>query len=217
MHADPGGPLDEILGQTERACQRAVVLSTQLLTFSKGGAPIRRVASVSKLLAGRGGPGPGGRRGQHQPRNRGRSVVRGGRRRTDRAGPAQHPAEREAGLARRRRQWTCGPRTYPRNRTLRSGQVQWFRITVSDHGSGIDAEVLPLIFDPYFTTKGSGSGLGLATAYAIVVEARRPSHRPIERRARAPPSSSMCRRPRLARPSIRRWLPWSRAAPAGCW
>src|SRR6185503_16679731 len=42
------------------------------------------------------------------------------------------------------------------------------RISISDYGCGIAADVLPLIFDPYFTTKRSGSGLGLATAYAIV-------------------------------------------------
>jgi CheY-like chemotaxis protein len=42
------------------------------------------------------------------------------------------------------------------------------RISVRDHGSGIPNDVLPRIFDPYFTTKRVGSGLGLATAYAIV-------------------------------------------------
>jgi CheY-like chemotaxis protein len=42
------------------------------------------------------------------------------------------------------------------------------RISIRDYGSGISADILPLIFDPYFSTKGSGSGLGLTTAYAIV-------------------------------------------------
>jgi CheY-like chemotaxis protein len=39
---------------------------------------------------------------------------------------------------------------------------------VHDHGCGIPPDVLPNIFDPYFTTKETGSGLGLAAAYAIV-------------------------------------------------
>jgi len=44
------------------------------------------------------------------------------------------------------------------------------RISIRDYGCGIPADVLPRIFDPYFTTKPDGSGLGLATAYAIVAK-----------------------------------------------
>jgi two-component system, cell cycle sensor histidine kinase and response regulator CckA len=46
------------------------------------------------------------------------------------------------------------------------------RITISirDHGRGIEPAVQSRIFDPYFTTKPGGSGLGLATAYAIVAK-----------------------------------------------
>ena len=41
-------------------------------------------------------------------------------------------------------------------------------ISIRDHGTGIGKELLPKIFDPYFTTKEGGSGLGLATAHSIV-------------------------------------------------
>ncbi len=41
-------------------------------------------------------------------------------------------------------------------------------ISIRDHGVGISQEHLPKIFDPYFTTKQKGSGLGLATAYSII-------------------------------------------------
>src|SRR5262249_27421420 len=44
------------------------------------------------------------------------------------------------------------------------------RIAIRDYGCGIPAEARPRIFDPYFTTKPGGSGLGLATAYAIVAK-----------------------------------------------
>ena len=45
---------------------------------------------------------------------------------------------------------------------------EYIRVSVIDHGEGIASNHLPRIFDPYFTTKEDGSGLGLATAYAIV-------------------------------------------------
>ena len=41
-------------------------------------------------------------------------------------------------------------------------------ISITDEGIGIPERLLPRIFDPYFTTKQSGSGLGLATSYSIV-------------------------------------------------
>jgi two-component system, cell cycle sensor histidine kinase and response regulator CckA len=41
-------------------------------------------------------------------------------------------------------------------------------VTVSDAGRGMDAETCALVFDPYFTTKSMGAGLGLATAFGIV-------------------------------------------------
>lgn len=47
---------------------------------------------------------------------------------------------------------------------------RWAKISVSDTGLGIQADVLPQIFTPFFTTKGvgEGSGLGLSQVYGIV-------------------------------------------------
>jgi CheY-like chemotaxis protein len=45
---------------------------------------------------------------------------------------------------------------------------RYIKITVHDQGCGISAVIQPKIFDPYFTTKEHGSGLGLATAHAII-------------------------------------------------
>jgi PAS domain S-box-containing protein len=44
----------------------------------------------------------------------------------------------------------------------------YIKISVTDQGSGIPDEILPKIFDPYFSTRSNGSGLGLTTAYTIV-------------------------------------------------
>ncbi|MBI5847243.1 MAG: response regulator [Nitrospirae bacterium] len=45
---------------------------------------------------------------------------------------------------------------------------KYIRISIKDEGIGIPPEHLDKIFDPYFTTRGKGSGLGLATAYSII-------------------------------------------------
>lgn len=54
----------------------------------------------------------------------------------------------------------------PSDLPLKSGI--YVRITVTDQGIGIPPDHLPKIFDPYFTTKQKGSGLGLATTYSIM-------------------------------------------------
>jgi CheY-like chemotaxis protein len=41
-------------------------------------------------------------------------------------------------------------------------------LTFADHGCGISEDDLKSIFDPYFTTKSAGNGLGLASAHSIV-------------------------------------------------
>lgn len=44
----------------------------------------------------------------------------------------------------------------------------YVRISIKDHGIGMNKELLPRIFDPFFTTKAKGHGLGLATCFSIV-------------------------------------------------
>ena len=50
MQLGPDSAVQEILEDSAAACQRAAFLSSQLLTFAKGGAPVRRVVSIAKLI-----------------------------------------------------------------------------------------------------------------------------------------------------------------------
>lgn len=49
---------------------------------------------------------------------------------------------------------------------LKSGK--YVKISIVDEGTGIPQEHIDKIFDPYFTTKKRGSGLGLATCYSVI-------------------------------------------------
>jgi PAS domain S-box-containing protein len=49
---------------------------------------------------------------------------------------------------------------------LRTGD--YVKISIKDRGIGIPKEIIPFIFDPFFSTKSKGHGLGLATSYSIV-------------------------------------------------
>jgi signal transduction histidine kinase len=46
----------------------------------------------------------------------------------------------------------------------------WVRVNISDNGPGIPEEQIKKIFEPFYSTKTSGTGLGLATAQAIMIE-----------------------------------------------
>jgi PAS domain S-box-containing protein len=50
--------------------------------------------------------------------------------------------------------------------SLRPGK--YIKISIKDYGVGISPDNLPRIFDPYFSTKKQGSGLGLATAHSVI-------------------------------------------------
>jgi PAS domain S-box-containing protein len=159
----------ERLDDTERACQKAQMLARQLLTFAKGGVPVKEIVSVedfvteSGLFTCRGSkaqctfnfsenlwaikadPGQMNQVIQNLIINSIQAMPSGG--------PIQVSAENLVVDA-------------TSNLPLSVGK--YVKISIQDQGVGIPAEHLANIFDPYFTTKQMGSGLGLATAHAIV-------------------------------------------------
>ncbi|HXE97358.1 MAG TPA: PAS domain S-box protein [Dongiaceae bacterium] len=160
-----------LLEQAEQALKMSVNLTTQLLTFAKGGQPILkelaltpvietaasfalsgarcgcRLTSADGLWPVYADEGQIGRVVQNIVLNAGEAMSQGGTVQIDLANvtlpPAVHPTLKEGG--------------------------RFVKVTVSDSGTGIMPEHLSRIFDPYFTTKGKGSGLGLAAAFAIVL------------------------------------------------
>ena len=157
------------LVEAERACQRATGLTQQLLTFAKGGAPVRQTVCIAELL-----------------RESTVFALRGSNVRADLAiADDLWPVDADTDqlsqvihnvLLNAVQAMPNGGSVQVRaeNTMISAGSILPLRegpylyISVTDHGCGIPADILPNIFDPYFTTKTNGSGLGLATAYAIV-------------------------------------------------
>lgn len=156
-------------GPADESTTRATHLSSQLLTFAKGGAPVKRPTHLGQLLE---------------------KLVR-----FDLLGSGVVPVIRydvslwTAGIDVGQIQQLFSNLIVNAKQAMPNGgnleielenvQVEggdptglergrYVRITVTDEGTGIDEEELEQVFDPYFTTKGWGRGLGLVTAYSIL-------------------------------------------------
>ena len=166
---EPGHKARAPLDSAEQASARAAELTKQLLTFARGGEPIRQTTSAAALV------------------NEALSLMlRGSRVR----GEAQIAADVWAV------QVDAGPisqvlnniiinavqampdggvlRIVAENAVIERDSLQalavgkYVRIRLIDTGRGIAPEILDRVFEPYFSTKATGSGLGLASAYSIL-------------------------------------------------
>lgn len=159
----------ELLVDAEQAARRAKDLTHQLLTFAKGGAPVKKLIRVGDLIretvsfalhgsssrsvldipedlwAAEVDPGQLAQVIQNLVINADQAMPEGGILTVRAANrPAREPA----------------PPGLPAGAYL--------KLEVEDTGIGISAKHLERIFDPYFTTKSKGSGLGLTTSFSII-------------------------------------------------
>jgi signal transduction histidine kinase/CheY-like chemotaxis protein len=170
MELESESEVSKILEQTEMACQRAAALASQLLTFSKGGVPVRRTVSVARLVK------------DAVDLARAGANVSIDANIADDLWPAHIDATQISDalhniLLNARQAMPDGGIVEVRaeNVITEAGSLplaagKYIRISVRDYGSGVSPENLSRIFDPYFTTKRSGTGLGLAAAHAIVAK-----------------------------------------------
>jgi CheY-like chemotaxis protein len=172
MRTDPESDTAEILMEAEKACARAADLTRQLLTFAKGGAPVRKTASLGEMIREccefslRGSNvrcefsvaddlwtveidvGQMSQVIQNLVINADQAMPEGGVIRVSAGNLVLDAENRPLGLP------------------LDDGR--YVKVSVADRGTGISKEHLSKIFDPYFSTKHKGSGLGLAISYSIV-------------------------------------------------
>ncbi|MBU1694145.1 MAG: PAS domain S-box protein [Verrucomicrobia bacterium] len=164
-----GGDHPALLQEAEKACLRAKDLSQQLLTFARGGAPMRQMTSIAGLV-----------------RDTVEFCLRGSNVRADllsaedlwaaEVDPGQIAQVVNNVIINSKQAMPGGGVVVVRaeNADLEKGGAhpvepgRYIRITVKDTGAGVPKEYIPKVFDPFFTTKPQSSGLGLTTSYAIV-------------------------------------------------
>ncbi len=157
------------LNEAKKAIIRSKELTQQLLTFAKGGTPIKKLSSINILL-----------------RETADFAIRGSNVKISYDIPDDlWAAEIDEGqisqvinnlVLNAMQAMPNGGTLYiqSNNKVVRLESKlplipgNYIVITVQDEGVGIPEKYLDQIFDPYFTTKEKGSGLGLATCYAIV-------------------------------------------------
>ena len=169
MLSEPDSKIHTRLAEAEKACMRATGLTQRLITFSKGGAPIKTTTTLRKLLEDS---------ATHIRRDAkievDYSVQKG-----------LHPCEIDRGqigqvfrniIINAEQAMPAGgiihvaaeniSVTAENNLPLKNGE--YVKVVIRDNGAGIAPEIIGKIFDPYFSTKEKASGLGLASSYSII-------------------------------------------------
>jgi PAS domain S-box-containing protein len=168
----PRGPATRALDEAQQACTRARQLTWQLLTFSRGGVPVKKritIAGVLKESATLAVRGSNVRctfaiasdlwaisADEGQLAQVFSNVVLNAQQAMPYGGAIEITAENVFELGTR----------FEHALAVHPGP--YVRISIRDTGVGIPEQNVGKMFDPYFTTKPLGTGLGLATSYSIV-------------------------------------------------
>ncbi|HEY9074871.1 MAG TPA: PAS domain S-box protein, partial [Desulfobaccales bacterium] len=157
------------LSKAEQACLRAQGLSQQLLTFAKGGAPIKKIVSIANLLKESANLTLSGSKSRCEvsipddlwsvdaDAGQINQVINNLLINADQSMP-------EGGIIK----ITGENCLVEAESNLPISKGKYVKFAIADQGTGISPKYLDKIFDPYFSTKQKGSGLGLATAYSII-------------------------------------------------
>ncbi|MGE5174550.1 MAG: PAS domain S-box protein [Betaproteobacteria bacterium] len=160
-----------MLAQAEQALHMAVNLTKQLLTFSKGGKPVKKKTSLRPVIENSVKFALSGSRVDYRitfdedlrpvDADEGQigQVIQNIVLNAEQSMPLGGTIVITARNVR-------APNTTRLPHLLEKGN--YIEISVQDSGIGIPEPYLQKIFDPYFTTKEKGSGLGLATSYSII-------------------------------------------------
>ncbi|OHD15462.1 MAG: hypothetical protein A2086_08310 [Spirochaetes bacterium GWD1_27_9] len=169
LYSPEEGKVSELLTEAEKACIRSKDLTQQLLTFSKGGDPIKKLGSIKDVLI-----------------ESSRFILRGSNIKCDYNFPEElwsvemdegqisqvvsnliinsSQAMPNGGLIK----VSAENVNITKETKLPLTGTRYVKISIADTGVGIPKDYLSKIFDPYFTTKQKGSGLGLAVTYSII-------------------------------------------------
>lgn len=169
MYVNPNDKIFERLADAEKASERAKKLAQKLLTFSSGGAPIMKTTAMEQILRDSVDFALSGSNvrceyniaddlwlvdvDESQISQAINNVVVNACQAMPNGGIIKLSAE--------------NIHVESKNSVLlRTGK--YIKISIEDPGYGISEDILPKIFDPYFTTKKGASGLGLAITYSII-------------------------------------------------
>jgi signal transduction histidine kinase/ActR/RegA family two-component response regulator len=172
IRAEAGSPVRDALTKAEKAASKARELTRQLLTFAKGRASVKKVTSLMPLLeecVALALSGSNVKCQQNFADDLWPTEIE----------PSQISMVFQNILINAQQAMHDGGTIIVKAENVLVGaesgiegvsgtKPRYVRVTVSDRGSGISAENLSKIFDPYFTTKSKGTGLGLATSYAVI-------------------------------------------------